>query len=286
MDKKKKRTKRFQKENYDWKDEDKHIFEFAYRICRYCKKPGNLITPCYCEGKNKYEHYDCLKKSIIIGDRERCEWCNYTYQVTEKRRALKYWSLRNVAKHDLRKLRKNILMLFIAIGTMVGAALLTAQTYLEGYKKEGESDKKHKETLYGKVSIMIFLMLGTVAFAGLQMIWYRKFYRKLIRSNRDIDVEIEPDLRRRSYLSVIDEESPDHDSKTLHNAHSMQSININSLKRSARDSRHASGYRRQSSSNRLEDALMRESSPTPLMTSRDCTIFYQPKLQEGYMYMN
>lgn len=86
---------------------------------------------------------------------------------------------------------------------MVGAALLTAETYLEDYKKEMESDKKHKETLYGKVSIMIFLMLGTVAFVGLQMIWYRKFYRKLIRSNRDIDVEIEPDLRRRSYLSVI-----------------------------------------------------------------------------------
>ena len=27
---KKKRTKKFQKENYDWKDEDKHIFDFAY----------------------------------------------------------------------------------------------------------------------------------------------------------------------------------------------------------------------------------------------------------------
>ena len=82
---------------------------------------------------------------------------------------------------------------------MVAAALLTAQTYLHPNQEDEKSE------LYGKISIMIFLMLGTIAFAALQMIWYRKFYKKFLRSNRDIDVEIGGDLRRRSYLSVIGE---------------------------------------------------------------------------------
>lgn len=171
---------------------------------------------------------------------------------------------------------------------MVAAALLTAQTYL--HPKEHE-----KSELYGKISIMIFLMLGTIAFAALQMIWYRKFYKKLIRSNRDIDVEIGGDLRRRSYLSVIgelDEENGERMSLSSWASRrrlssSMQSVqNNNSVRRPRLHSeRHKRPHK-----GRLEDALMRESSPPAQlrqqMTSRDCTIYYQPKLSDAYMYMN
>ena len=46
-------------------------------------------------------------------------------------------------------------------------------------------------------------MVGTVAFTALQMNWYRKFYKKMLRANREIEVDIDEDLRRKSYLSVI-----------------------------------------------------------------------------------
>lgn len=43
----------------------------------------------------------------------------------------------------------------------------------------------------GKIAIIIFTVLGTGFFLILQCIWYRKFFRKLARVNRDIKLDID-----------------------------------------------------------------------------------------------
>merc|ERR1711935_836789 len=107
------------------------------------------------------------------------------------------------------------------------------------------------------------------------MIWYRKFYKKFLRSNRDIDVEIGGDLRRRSYLSVIDEEN---DRMSLSSWASRIRLSISQPSVANRRERlHSERHAKRPSKGRLEDALMRESSP--VQTSRnDCTVYYQQKM--------
>ena len=47
------------------------------------------------------------------------------------------------------------------------------------------------DAFWGKIAIIVFTVIGTVSFLVLQCNWYRKFFHKLARVNREIKLEIE-----------------------------------------------------------------------------------------------
>ena len=59
-----------------------------------------------------------------------------------------------------------------------------------------------KSEFYGKIAILAFTVIGTVTFLMLQIAWYRKFFEKLRRVNREIEVEIGENIKKKT-LSTI-----------------------------------------------------------------------------------
>ena len=59
-----------------------------------------------------------------------------------------------------------------------------------------------KSEFYGKIAILAFTVIGTVTFLILQIAWYRKFFEKLRRVNREIEVEIGENIKKKT-LSTI-----------------------------------------------------------------------------------
>ena len=59
-----------------------------------------------------------------------------------------------------------------------------------------------KSEFYGKIAILAFTVIGTITFLILQIAWYRKFFEKLRRVNREIEVEIGENIKKKT-LSTI-----------------------------------------------------------------------------------
>ena len=84
---------------------------------------------------------------------------------------------------------------------MVGSIYLFITT--ESRKLDEISENVElREEFWGKIAIVIFTIVGTVAFVILQVGWYRKFFEKLARTNRDIEVEID-NHKKKTTLSTI-----------------------------------------------------------------------------------
>ena len=59
-----------------------------------------------------------------------------------------------------------------------------------------------RSEFYGKIAILAFTVIGTITFLILQIAWYRKFFEKLRRVNREIEVEIGENIKKKT-LSTI-----------------------------------------------------------------------------------
>ncbi|CBY19379.1 unnamed protein product [Oikopleura dioica] len=192
-------------------------------ICRFCMNPGdNLIVPCNCKGSMKFVHNSCLIKWIIHSDKKQCEICKYAYQIKESRRPIYLWGFSGVSRTDIRRCVRGILMLVIALASLVGGVFLifmdteqrnhmnenpySAEVPEPGASRSTAGRKRvedyENEAFFGKLAIIAFTLLGTTFFLVVQCAWFKKFYDKLARVNREIKIDA-----KKQRLSTIIEES-------------------------------------------------------------------------------
>ncbi|CAG5094221.1 Oidioi.mRNA.OKI2018_I69.XSR.g13361.t1.cds [Oikopleura dioica] len=182
-------------------------------ICRFCMNPGdNLIVPCNCKGSMKFVHNSCLIKWIIHSDKKQCEICKYEYQIKESRRPIYLWGFSGVSRTDIRRCVRGILMLLIALASLVGGVFLIFMDSEEELNSAAHPAnvtsptplvEKDREAFFGKLAIIAFTLLGTAFFLVVQCTWFKKFYDKLARVNREIKI----DAKKQRLSTIIEEGS-------------------------------------------------------------------------------
>jgi hypothetical protein len=50
-------------------------------------------------------------------------------------------------------------------------------------------DKEEENAYLGKIAIVVFTVIGTLCFLTIQCLWYKRFFLKLARVNRDITID-------------------------------------------------------------------------------------------------
>ena len=95
------------------------------------------------------------------------------------------------------------MMLLVAILCMVASFTFLFFPSSELVSEIGEIQKVENSTsdksglfdtnneFLGKIAIIIFTVLGTICFLILQILWFKKFFQKLARVNREIKIDIE-----------------------------------------------------------------------------------------------
>jgi len=136
----------------------------------------------------------------------KCEICNIPFKITEIRKPIYLWGITGVSKHDLKKFVTNMMMLIVAMTAMIGSIYLFCTTDRDRDHDELRDKNNEKSEFYGKIAILAFTVIGTVTFLILQIAWYRKFFEKLRRVNREIEVEIGENIKKKTLSTIYEED--------------------------------------------------------------------------------
>ena len=89
-------------------------------------------------------------------------------------------------------------MLLIALASLVGGVFLIFMDSEEELNSAAHPAnvtsptplvEKDREAFFGKLAIIAFTLLGTAFFLVVQCTWFKKFYDKLARVNREIKID-------------------------------------------------------------------------------------------------
>ena len=104
-------------------------------------------------------------------------------------------------------------MLLIALASLVGGVFLIFMDSEEELNSNSANPNKtnprvtpendeNREAFFGKLAIIAFTLLGTAFFLVVQCTWFKKFYDKLARVNREIKIDA-----KKQRLSTISKSS-------------------------------------------------------------------------------
>ena len=153
-----------------------------------------------------------------------CENCFFAYKIMNKKLPLRQWSLKDMPRSDVTSFKRKVLYLLVfatLMGLWLGATLTLERSIRVESGKNGTAsieDENYRKTNIVVNLATVCLTISFIAFMLVQVSWYRyslssysllttfnkrSFCEKLVQLNRDIEIDVEKDNRRCSYLSII-----------------------------------------------------------------------------------